>query len=795
MQHFLRLLISVVTISFVAQFTVLGNTGYEVNIIPSQKPYHMFSSIANPELVPILKFEVSPNDIKSGSSFTLFLQNSSWSFNTKSAGKAWDEQIGTYSVNLFNPSTDKSSLVVPNDGVDYRLVVTNANTATLTINKTANITGKYVYIPLVTKLGVSGSAFVNVHHNANNNFKISNIKFAEVTAEGTVTSVSSNVTFNQDAKLGTIIINEQSPGTFNSKSGDKIRLTAPEGFYFKNFEDKDLLSNINLTTENWDQGLKTPIIKQISAPYDSNILNNSVIDIYIFPFDFTRKNKGSIKINNLVLAPRNKASEKGDVYINVKGIGITESDVLVGRHESSNLSFYADEKTLPELVTGYYPEDPKSSDIKALTANFNVYDSRSWNFTSPTEFLFPKGVKPRAVKISTKNLGVEIIKDKLLINDGKTSVAGDTSTGIWKLEDKGLTLSELKLNPSNPVEINLTFYLSIDPEFSGDVTLTAKTAAPYPSTNTVIAKAVSPVTISAKSVEMPLGINTSVAGDIIIQENVPGALKSSLNNDSLIFFIPGVSVKQNSAKVTVTKGDITLGIVRYPSQKTIGEGTSDKLSIAIPIRKESTKPSTIRISGLQLSPTKETKDGFYELNVKGVISSNYSDSENTSNGLFSKKTINVLEDYIIYMVTFNLENFVETDIETPAYTGNVVSVQVGSPKININGLPVTMDATPFIENGYTMVPLSHISIALGLSTDKVVWDSKARTVTITYNDNVSVLTIGSKIIVVNDEEIEIPISPMVRNGRTYLPFRVLGEHVLNVPISWDSKTKTASFGK
>jgi hypothetical protein len=126
-------------------------------------------------------------------------------------------------------------------------------------------------------------------------------------------------------------------------------------------------------------------------------------------------------------------------------------------------------------------------------------------------------------------------------------------------------------------------------------------------------------------------------------------------------------------------------------------------------------------------------------------------------------------------------------------SGAKVKVTIGSKTMQVDGEPVEMDAAPFIEDSHTMVPVSHVARALGLSREAVRWDGAARTVTITTGSRTAVLTIDSKVLLIDGTAVEIAAAPVIRSDRTFLPFRVLGEQVLGVKVSWDGKD-TAAFG-
>ena len=127
-----------------------------------------------------------------------------------------------------------------------------------------------------------------------------------------------------------------------------------------------------------------------------------------------------------------------------------------------------------------------------------------------------------------------------------------------------------------------------------------------------------------------------------------------------------------------------------------------------------------------------------------------------------------------------------------AAAGSVI-LTIGSMEMVAGGEIVIMDVAPYIENGYTMVPVSYVARAMGLPADGVGWDGDARAVTIRTDKKVAVLTIDSREMKVDGVTVEIAAAPVIRDNRTFLPFRVLGEQVLGVAVGWDAEARTAAF--
>ena len=139
------------------------------------------------------------------------------------------------------------------------------------------------------------------------------------------------------------------------------------------------------------------------------------------------------------------------------------------------------------------------------------------------------------------------------------------------------------------------------------------------------------------------------------------------------------------------------------------------------------------------------------------------------------------------------ESVTETTTEAAV---NSVKVQMGSNIMYVNDNAVEIDAAPYIQlsSSSAMVPLRAISEALYGGEDTVGWDADTKTVTINYGGNVINFTIGSDIMKINGAEKPIAngVKAEIKDGRTFIPFRALGE-ALDAKVSWNANTKTAAF--
>lgn len=111
--------------------------------------------------------------------------------------------------------------------------------------------------------------------------------------------------------------------------------------------------------------------------------------------------------------------------------------------------------------------------------------------------------------------------------------------------------------------------------------------------------------------------------------------------------------------------------------------------------------------------------------------------------------------------------------------------------IILNGEEMNFDVNPKIENGTTLVPMRAVFEALGAD---VSWNGGNNTVTAVKNGKTVTMQIGSTSVNVNGEAKEISAPPVIENGRTLVPLRVIGE-ALGVTVDWDSETYTVTMTK
>ncbi len=120
---------------------------------------------------------------------------------------------------------------------------------------------------------------------------------------------------------------------------------------------------------------------------------------------------------------------------------------------------------------------------------------------------------------------------------------------------------------------------------------------------------------------------------------------------------------------------------------------------------------------------------------------------------------------------------------THLYAGNL-----GHVGVVVNNTPLFLDSAPYIDsNDRTMAPVRAITEAMGATVE---WEPEYELVTIEYGDSKIELQIGNSTIVVNGIKHIMDTVPVIKNSRTMIPLRYVGEY-LGADITWDKDNRLA----
>jgi hypothetical protein len=126
-------------------------------------------------------------------------------------------------------------------------------------------------------------------------------------------------------------------------------------------------------------------------------------------------------------------------------------------------------------------------------------------------------------------------------------------------------------------------------------------------------------------------------------------------------------------------------------------------------------------------------------------------------------------------------------------TGIIYTATTAPITVRWRGRAVAMDQAPILGNGRTLVALRAIGEALGA---RVQWDADTQTATVALGDRTVTVTAGSGEVVVlqgtHQHTVEADVTPVVVNGRTMVPVRVLVES-LGLQVEWNEATQTVEL--
>ena len=613
----------------------------------------------------------------------------------------------------------------------------------------------------------------------------STLTVANVGSSSTVATVNGSVksygrVSNQtaDAKI------EIRETAVNSITTDQIvKLTLPKGIKWNQIAiGGNLAANGNAMTS------EKPNADKVTAAGDYALANDGR-SVYIFLDCTDEKAVRQVATLTSTISIDRTASE-GDIDVDItsykafgNGNSITDaSDLVIAKYGNESVEVKTvGESDIPSVYTGFVQTNKDKYNWIQVTLKETVKDSlQSGRFI---DFDLPEEVQV----VKTEGIRATLDKDAKLKN--ATDFAKLASNLIDFDDDKDLSNFSVTV-PDNDATVagnetwkadkantfTLFIPVTIQADYTGDVKVDIKGAkAGIDDTTLTVAKAVPVVTVEAKTTDVKNGVQKQVVSDIKITENVVGYMNAgttltvALDNlgltNALVF---------DDAKVEVTAGDLEI------NKTTIKEGV-----INIPIKEESTKPSTISITGITATLNRTLPEGGYDLKIGEAI-------EKGKSALIDNENYND-EDFDVAPVT--VKGYI--NIVTPADTNTVkvnASFVIGKTSYTNNGTEVTMDAAPYIAKNRTMVPIRYIANACGVTDENITWNQATRTATISGPNNVVTIKMGSNTITTSNGVITMDTVAVNNGNRIYVPARFIA-NALGATVTWDAATQTVGITK
>ncbi|MDP9677326.1 hypothetical protein J2W97_003336 [Paenibacillus jamilae] len=120
---------------------------------------------------------------------------------------------------------------------------------------------------------------------------------------------------------------------------------------------------------------------------------------------------------------------------------------------------------------------------------------------------------------------------------------------------------------------------------------------------------------------------------------------------------------------------------------------------------------------------------------------------------------------------------------------NLAGAQSGDIKVIINGVTQQYTQSPIVSQNTTLVPLRGVFESLGA---QVEWDSKAKKVIASKNDDTLTLNIGSKLAYKNSNPVQLDAATQIQKGQVLVPLRFVSQS-LGAKVNWDQATRTVTI--
>lgn len=574
------------------------------------------------------------------------------------------------------------------------------------------------------------------------------VTIANIVSKGATQAMVSSVKSLGDGvgQIDTITIAELSPGVFANAAGKTIEIELPDGV--------EWVDPANVIVGGGWSFAEFGVLNSGDDPYVTLSRNKDRDILYVKINKALKAEKaGRIDIGGLgsflEIDIDEDDAKKGDIKAKISSDdidGVTDQDVIIAKYGDYGTEVKANETT--QLIAGQTDQELGSFYIEESLAKSLIKDR-----TIVLEL--PSGVKWTKVPELTIEEGDFTVdkSDIVLYSESKVKINitdGSTDTAAKILVEEG--------------------EVYVEPNFSGDVEIEIKGTGGAEGV-VKVAEAVKAVEISASKVpNIIIGEQNVMTGDIIIKESLAEAIQEG----DIVIELAGGYEFYKEPTVKVTEGDLKIDDVDINSDE----------QLVITIDKESSDPSTITISdiyitGYRYAPTGPVVAKFIEAEGDATdsegstaLDSLYKDPKSSDPAEYSEKSVG---EVII------------ANCITPAEAAATAEFKIGSNIFYVNGIAKVMDVAPYIKNDRTYMPMRYVGEeVLGA---EVVWDSTARTVTLTKGDTTVVFTIGSTTYTVNGETKTADVAPEIANDRTMLPARYVAE-AFGAIVGWDALTQT-----
>ncbi|AOT70149.1 stalk domain-containing protein [Geosporobacter ferrireducens] len=758
MKRKLSLLLAFVMIISLVPMSAFAASDNRVIAVPTVADDHEFKVTQESPFksdAPILRIkeEDAGEFGKTNTEFRLDLSNAEWTsemFNT----------IGTGSV---------ARTVYANNDSGASLTFQKRTATSLTVKM--NLQGREVdgngvptkelvfEVPMITEIQGKGEAKVTINA-LSSAVSSGTYTFAVGQSGGTITTVGSSETVSRGSaqKGASIILDEVVAGAIKDGKTQKLTLRLPKDM---KWHENMLIEGTGFKFENLniDRTNTTSVDNRPKVSIDENNGRDLKLEFKVTGPSTTR---GSIIINPIFNI--SKDASYGEVLVSITGTSSdisSESGLLIAKYKDYGVSVEVEE--VIEVFAGRVDEDYVAKVTIEETVENSLVNGRDIDFelSSGTKVITGTSADDLFVTVTNATKSGKVSK----FDTEGSSKTGTALDELNKNDEWSITVDRGG-QTDKKVKYELEIPITVKGTFTGDVVLTVSGAG-IETQEMVIAKALAPVTVETKVTDVRTGVQKQDGADIIIKENYPGAIQGGKGKYFTLQFKDNYGMKFNDASFEVIDGDIDLNT---------DDSDVDGDKILVYVDGDSTKASTIKVSGIQMTFDRNVPEGAFQVDVKEnalVQNKDYYD--------FSSRVARFDYVNVVTKADGNIATTAKFVIDSATYTVLQGNVEVEK----------TMDVAAFIQDGRTFLPIRYVADAVGVAESNIVWNANTKTVTIMKGDRIATMTIGSKNLTVNGTVVPMDTAAMVKDGRTVLPIRYVAQ-ALGAQIDWDEATRTVT---
>ena len=565
---------------------------------------------------------------------------------------------------------------------------------------------------------------------------------------------------NEGGKIGDIVIAEQVLDTIKDATGsDRVISIELES-------SSDLEFVAGQVTLKGGRGFAA-ISKKVNATLHTKAngdKDTQILEIAI-PADFQDPTaRGTISIQGIEVQPENKTAKTGDVVVTVSNKNMEDTKLtvatifdhlvvltcekpsaVVAGKEAQTVEFTLAEQAIDSIIANRkatFTLDNGFIAVRAYDAATNTYKSAYDTFAqlvADKKIVLPTGITMDDIVEVEANKEGQIIGFTVEFNNLST-----TKVNSYTIKMPVMT------------ELNTT----------GEVKLAVEGRALSEKLETVVANVTAPFTVAMETAALKVGLNGQNSGSLTITETAAGMFEKGEVTIAMPEAAEGITFVKNQELDIEAKG------LRIRDVKVYTD------SITFEVERTSTEAGSIEIKGIEFNVNRLTPEGKFDLEIAG--------SAITENAYIKAGVDRLTVKDFVVITTVNTEDMTASN----GLKKGTASFVLNSTKYTVNGEEKTMDAAAYATEGRIMVPVRYVSEAFGIEGNNIAFNKGV--VTLFAGNRIVQLTLGSNIAVVNGVQIAMDAKVEAKDGRTFIPVGELGR-ILDVNVSWNNETKTATF--